>query len=235
MSKESSSITPARIGIGRNGTRPRTSDWISFRADHARARDAVYSELSESFISGLQSKNNCPLVQTLCTDRNDFILNPPKGKKASEDELKKLDGLKKDSDVQIVIADGLSAMAVEANIPDLLAILEDGLRLHKISFGTPIIVRYGRVAIADQISHYLNAKLAVNLIGERPGLSSASSLSAYLTYNPGPATISSDRTVVSNIHLSGTPALEAGAYIAQLCKKILDLKLSGVRLQLHKE
>jgi ethanolamine ammonia-lyase small subunit len=120
---------------------------------------------------------------------------------------------------------------VEANIPDLLPMLEQALTAAGITYGLPVVARYGRVAIADQLGHALNAKLAVNLIGERPGLSSATSLSAYLTYNPGPNTISSDRTVVSNIHSRGTPPVEAGAYVAALCRKILDLKVSGVRLQ----
>lgn len=224
-------ITPARLGVGRSGARPMTSTMLQFRADHARARDAVHSELSESFINKLLGQENAVVLKTLCSDRSDFILNPPKGKKAEDSEISKLNALEKNIDVQIVISDGLSAAAVEANIPDLLPILKDGLELEKISFGHPVIVRFGRVAIADQISHQVQAKMALNLIGERPGLSSAQSLSAYITYNPGPHTISSDRTVVSNIHSAGTPPLEAGAYIVQLCKTILDKKMSGVKLQ----
>jgi ethanolamine ammonia-lyase small subunit len=230
-SNELKEISPARLAVGRSGARPLTKTVLQFRADHARARDAVYSELSEEFIRNLSAKEGSQTLTTLCTDRTDFILNPPKGKKASEAELKKLNGLTKNVDVQIVVSDGLSAAAVEANIPDLLPILKDGLELENISFGAPVIVHYGRVAIADQIAHHVSAKIALNLIGERPGLSSATSLSAYITYNPGPHTISSDRTVVSNIHAAGTPPLEAGAYIVQLCKKILDRKMSGVKLQ----
>lgn len=224
-------ITSARLGVGRSGARPMTKAMLQFRADHARARDAVHSELSEAFINHLMEGEKAFVLKTLCSDRSDFILNPPKGKKAEESELAKLNVLEKNIDVQIVISDGLSAAAVETNIPDLLPILKDGLELEKISFGRPVIVRFGRVAIADQISHHVHARIALNLIGERPGLSSAQSLSAYITYSPGPQTISSDRTVVSNIHSAGTPPLEAGAYIVQLCKKILDKKMSGVKLQ----
>lgn len=229
--KELKEITPARIAVGRSGARPLTQTVLQFRADHARARDAVYSELSDAFLGKLSGLDKSPVLKTLCIDRSDFILNPPKGKKVSDDEICKLTALSRNADVQIVISDGLSASAVEANIPDLLPILKDGFELEKISFGVPIIVRYGRVAIADQLAHHVAAKIALNLIGERPGLSSATSLSAYITYDPGPHTISSDRTVVSNIHSAGTPPLEAGAYIVQLCKKILDLKMSGVELQ----
>ena len=229
--------TPARIGNGRAGSRPRTEAWLSFRADHARARDAVHSEMSEQFIEAMTSERHCAVLQTLCTSREDFILNPPHGKRASNSEMEKLSVLSnaKQSDIQIVISDGLSASAVAANVPDLLPMLEDGLRMEKISFGVPVIVRYGRVAIGDQIAYATGARIVVNLIGERPGLSCATSLSAYITYNPGPHTISSDRTVVSNIHKGGTPPLEAGAYIVQLCKKILRLEISGVRLQQRTE
>ena len=229
--KELKEITPARLGVGRSGARPATSTLLQFRADHARARDAVYSELSTGFIDQLIAKEHAVVIQSMCKDRADFILNPPNGKRASSSELEKLDSLEKNIDVQIVVSDGLSAAAVEANIPNLLPILKDGLEIEKISFSRPVIVHFGRVAIADQIAHQLGAKIALNLIGERPGLSSATSLSAYITYNPGPHTISSDRTVVSNIHTAGTPPLEAGAYVVQLCKQILDLKLSGVKLQ----
>lgn len=225
------SITPARIGVGRSGTRPRTMAMLSFRADHALARDAVHSELSNEFLSKMQDLYHCPIIQTLCTDRQDFVLNPPKGKRANSDELAKLDGLARHNEIQIVISDGLSAMAVEANIFNLLPVLMDGLKFEKISFGSPVIVKNGRVAIADQICHHLGARLAINLIGERPGLSSACSLSSYITLNAGPNTISSDRTVVSNIHEGGTNPLEAGAYIVELCKRILKHNLSGVKFQ----
>ncbi len=227
-----SNATPARIGVGRAGTRPPSSAWIKFRHDHAAARDAVHSELTEAFISDFAHANNLPVVQSLATDRADFVLNPPKGKKTSEAELAKIrQQCPPNQDVQIVICDGLSALAIETNLRELLSMLEDGLKLEGISSGKPILVRYGRVAIADQIGHALGAKLALNLVGERPGLSSGVGMSAYLTYNPGPKTISSDRTVVSNIHDRGTPPVEAGAYIVQLVKTILEKKVSGVELQ----
>ncbi len=196
------------------------------------ARDAVHSELRADFVERFAKGKKIPVLQSLACDRSDFILNPPKGKRLSDKSLAELLASRAPGyDVQFVISDGLSASAVEANIEDLLAMLEHGFALEKITCGTPVLVRYGRVAVADQIGHLVKAKLAINLIGERPGLSSASALSAYLTYNPGPNTISSDRTVVSNIHSGGTPAAEAGAYIVQLAKRILEEKASGVRLQ----
>lgn len=231
MNSPSSNLTPARINIGRTGTRPRLSDWLAFRADHARAQDAVHSELSNSFLERANAKGY-PIVQSVCTGRNEFVLNPPKGKLCSVDELARLtERCLKYKDVQLVISDGLSAKAVEKNMDDLLPIIHDGLELAGLSYGTPIVVRFGRVAVGDQIAHHLTARLVINLIGERPGLSTDESLSAYITLNPGPQTISSDRTVVSNIHRGGTPPLEAAAYVVQRVKTIFKYGLSGVRLQ----
>ncbi|MDZ4832497.1 MAG: ethanolamine ammonia-lyase subunit EutC [Candidatus Melainabacteria bacterium] len=227
-----SNATPARIAVGRAGTRPPSSAWIRFRHDHAAARDAVHSELSEEFIRGYAHAKQLPVVQSMDRDRADFVLNPPKGKKTTDEQLAKIrEQCPSQQDVQIVICDGLSALAIESNLRELLPMLEEGLKIQGITSGKPVVVHFGRVAIADQISHALEAKLAINLIGERPGLSSGVGMSAYLTYNPGPNTISSDRTVVSNIHDRGTPPVEAGAYIVHLAKTILDRKVSGVELQ----
>jgi ethanolamine ammonia-lyase small subunit len=228
---DSTNLTPARINRGRTGTRPPVSEWLMFRADHARAQDAVHSELSEEFLNAMATKGY-PLVQSICSSRTEFIRRPPYGKTCSDAELTRLsERCQKNKDVQIVISDGLSATAVERNVDDLLPIIHDGLELAGLSYGTPVVVRFGRVAVGDQIAHHLGARLVINLIGERPGLSTDESLSAYITLNPGPQTISSDRTVVSNIHRSGTPPLEAGAYVVQRVRKIFQYKLSGVKLQ----
>lgn len=223
--------TPARIGVSRAGARPKTETWLAFRRDHALARDAVLSELSDDFLE-FAAANNFPVIETTARNRSEFILYPPRGKRAEASEIARLQDICiSNVDVQIIISDGLSAVAVEENVPDLYPMLEVGFSHHKISYGPPIVVKNGRVAIGDQLAHALNAKVALNLIGERPGLSTASSLSAYITFAAGPNTISSDRTVVSNIHDGGTPPAEAGAYIVKTIARILDKKASGVRLQ----
>lgn len=223
--------TPARVAVWRAGCRPLTQAWLQFRADHAVARDAVHSELSDEFLE-FARRSQFPVVQSLVDSRQEFVLNPPLGKRVAESTLEEL---KKccpcGQDVQVVISDGLSAAAVEANVRELLPMLRDGLALSQLTVGKPVVVRYGRVAVADPIAHALGARVVVNLIGERPGLSSGVGLSAYITLNPGPQTISSDRTVVSNIHERGTPAAEAGAYIVQLIARIIEKGVSGVRLQ----
>jgi ethanolamine ammonia-lyase small subunit len=225
-------LTPARIGVSRTGSRPLTATWLSFRADHALARDAVNSEISQSFLAQFAEPRKFPLITTTAESRHDFILYPPKGKRTEENTIRELQKTcPSDIDVQIVVSDGLSARAIEENLLDLLPMIEYGFSLSNITVGQIVIAKYARVAIADQIAHSLRAKVALNLIGERPGLSCASGLSAYITYNPGPHTVSSDRTVVSNIHKGGTPPTEAGAFIVKTIERILDKKVSGVRLQ----
>ncbi|HEY9712086.1 MAG TPA: ethanolamine ammonia-lyase subunit EutC [Chroococcales cyanobacterium] len=223
--------TPARVAVGRAGARPATEAWLQFRADHALARDAVRNDFNQQFMD-FAAAQNLPVIQSQARDRSDFIAFPPKGKHVDEQTCQWLKlNCPINKDVQIVISDGLSARAIEDNIDNVLPMLLGGLEQEDISYGTPVVVRYGRVAVADQITHLLGAKLAIMLIGERPGLSAADSMSAYLTYGAGPNTISSDRTVVSNIHSRGTLPVEAGAYIVQIAKRILSLKVSGVKLQ----
>jgi len=228
MLRDLQDSTPARIGVGRTGLRPPINAWLQFRQDHAMARDAVKSEFTQSFVDRVK-RRGFPFIQSTAEDKSDYISFPPKGKATITGKL--LGSCPTGCAVQIVISDGLSAQAIESNIDDVLPMIIDGLALEGITCGLPVVVRYGRVAVADQIAYELNSSLAINLIGERPGLSASDSMSAYLTYNPGPHTISSDRTVVSNIHSRGTLAVEAGAYIVQLAKKILQVKLSGVKLQ----
>jgi len=223
--------TPARVCVGRAGLRATTDTWINFRRDHALAKDAVKSEFSKNFLDFVRDRE-FRFVQSLASDKLDFVSYPPRGKRLNSsnlDELKR--SCSSDLQVQIVICDGLSAHAIEDNIADILPMLTDGFKLERITYGEPIVVRYGRVGVADQISHALRMQVALCLIGERPGLSNPGSMSAYLTYNPGPDTISSDRTVVSNIHTLGTLPVEAGAHVVQLVKRILQRKMSGVELQ----
>lgn len=232
LAEHLSRFTPARINVGKAGNRPRTSTWLQFRADHALAKDAVSSNFSERFLKTFAAQYELPVMETLAKSREEFLLNPPLGKKTSNDildEIVKI--LPTGRDVLIVISDGLSSHAVEENLPDLYPMLLDGFDQSGITTSKGLVVKQGRVAIADQVAHALGARVALNLIGERPGLSTASSLSAYITYNPGPQTISSDRTVISNIHKGGTPAVEAGAFIVKTIARILEKKASGVRLQ----
>lgn len=226
---DTAALTPARLSVLRSGTRPDTFAWLDFRADHALARDAVTTPLDETFKRKFIETYGALLIDSTALTREEYIVNPPSGKRVDANILPARPDIP--CDVQIVIADGLSPRAVEINVPRIYPMLVNGFAEKSISFSPPVIVLNGRVAVADQIAHHNRARIALNLIGERPGLSSAESLSCYLTYNPGPETISSHRTVVSNIHSRGTPALEAGAFIVKLVEIILSRRLSGVSLQ----
>ena len=217
--------TPARIGVWRCGTRPLTDTWLRFRADHAVAQDSVLGEVPEEF----PAKYNMVSVKSMCESKDEYLTRPDLGRKLDEESLNLIRSkCRKGAKLQIIVADGLSSNAVEANIPNLLPAMLQGLEGMKIDVGTPIFVKFARVAIMDAIGEELKPEAAIVLLGERPGLGTAESMSAYIGYNPRAGMVESERTVVSNIHKGGTPAAEAGAHLATLLKKILDARASGV-------
>lgn len=222
--------TPARLGSGRAGPRYKTLTMLRFRADHAAAQDAVFSQVPESF-----AKDHGMLpVQTRCTDKDMYLTRPDLGRCFNEADSKVIqNGLPKGARVQIIVGDGLSAAAIMANAPDCLAALKDGLKLRGIETGQPLFVRYCRVGAGDAVGDLTGCELVCVLVGERPGLVTDKSMSAYLTYRPHTGVSESSRTVVSNIHAQGTPAVEAGAYIAQLIETILKKQVSGVGLHME--
>lgn len=219
--------TPARIGIWRAGARQKTASWLRLLADHAAAQDAVFKDVSEEFIRRM----NLVPIQSACRDKDEFLTRPDLGRRLSEESVRIVrEKGEKDAQVQILVVDGLSSKAIEANVPDLLPALVQGLKAQGIRVADPIFfVKYGRVWIQDPVGMLLNSDLVVSLIGERPGLVTAESLSAYIIYRPNEKTVEADRTVVSNIHRGGIPPAEAGAHLATLLKKILDAKCSGVK------
>lgn len=221
--------TPARLGVGRAGTRYKTETMIRFRADHAAAQDAVFSDVSDEFIKDLGLFK----VETMCKDKDEYLTRPDLGRKFDNEQRNIIDSkCKKNPTVQIYISDGLSSTAIEANVKDTLPALLQGLDAYKIDYGTPFFVKFGRVAAMDQISEITGAEVTCVLIGERPGLVTAESMSAYITYKGTVGMPESRRTVVSNIHKGGTPPVEAGAHIAEIIKRMLGAKASGVDLKL---
>lgn len=222
--------TPARLGSGRAGPRYRTLTALRFRADHAAAQDAVFSQVSENFAR----ENGMQEVQTCCTGKEEYLTRPDKGRCFDEENRKKIRAaIPGTPKVQIVIGDGLSSAAIMANAMDCLEAIRDGLKLRHIDPGTPIFVRYCRVGAGDAIGDVTGCELVCMLVGERPGLVTDKSMSAYITYKPHTGISESSRTVVSNIHAQGTPAVEAGAHVADLIEKILKKKVSGVGLHLE--
>ncbi len=221
--------TAARIGVWRAGPRPLTETLLRFRADHAVAQDSVMGEISEADAA----KYKMIFVKSACKDKDEYLTRPDLGRILDEESMKKIEKeCDKKPQVQIVVADGLSSKAMEANIPDLFPALLQGLQSMGVKVGTPIMAALARVGLMDAIGEAIKPEVCINLIGERPGLGTAESMSAYIVYNPRAGVIESERTVISNIHKGGTPAVEAGAHIATLVKKILDAKASGVNLKI---
>ncbi|EGQ24166.1 ethanolamine ammonia-lyase subunit EutC [Sporosarcina newyorkensis] len=219
--------TPARIAVGRAGSRPKTKTWLQFRLDHAAAVDAVYGEVPDELLDRLGLFQ----VHSKVADKEEYIRRPDLGRKLS-DEGKALiqERCKTSPVVQIVASNGLSAKAIEENLEDVYLSLEQSLNNLNIDMGTTFYVDKGRVAVMDDIGEVLKPDVVVMLIGERPGLVSAESLSAYLCYQPRHGTIEADRMVISNIHKGGIPPVEAGAYLGTVIQKILKYEASGVAL-----
>ena len=226
--KRLKSRTPARLGCGRCGARYKTLTALRFRADHAAAQDAVFSQVAEDFAE----KNGLIPLQTKCQSKDMYLTRPDLGRIFDEETQNKLKSLfPTPPRVQLVVGDGLSAAAIEANAMDCMAAIRDGLKARDIESGQTLFVRYCRVGAGDAIGSVTGCELVCMLVGERPGLVTDKSMSAYITYKPHIGVLESARTVVSNIHAQGTPAVEAGAHIAQLIETILKKQVSGVLLQ----
>jgi len=222
--------TPARLGSGRAGARYKTLTMLRFRADHAAAQDAVFSQVPEDYAG----KNGMPEVKTKCRDKEEYLTRPDLGRTFDEENRKKIrDAVPGKPRVQIVIGDGLSSAAITANAMDCMETIREGLKLKGINAAPPIFVRYCRVGAGDAIGDVTGCELVCMLVGERPGLVTDKSMSAYITYRPRTGVSESSRTVVSNIHAQGTPAVEAGAHIADLIELILKKQVSGVGLHLE--
>ena len=222
--------TPARLGCGKAGPRYKTLTMLRFRADHAAAQDAVFSQMPEDFAK----ENGLVAVQTKCRDKDEYLTRPDLGRCFDEDNQKKIKAAVPTAPrVQIVVGDGLSSAAILSNAIDCMKTIQDGLKLRGIDCGAPVFVRYCRVGTGDAVGDVTGCELVCVLVGERPGLVTDKSMSVYLTYKPHTGVSESSRTVVSNIHAQGTPAVEAGAYVAELIEKILTKKVSGVGLHLE--
>lgn len=221
--------TPARVGVWRSGPRMKTETLLRFWADHAASQDAVQGEVSEEFIEKLGLIS----VKTKCRDKSEYLTRTDLGREFDEDEIEKI---KKECErkpqVQLIVADGLSSTAIERNTEDVLPAIKLGLEAEGIRTGKDVFVRYGRVPSMDVISEVTGAEVCCLLVGERPGLVTGESMSAYLAYKATVGMPEANRTVVSNIYNGGTPTVEAGAHVASIIKQMLDKKASGQNLKL---
>lgn len=235
--REIRSRTPARIFVGRAGAAYRTQTQIDLRAAHAAARDAVRAELDLKSALGDAFLQQWGLfeVATQARSKDEFLMRPDLGRHftdAARDEIAKR--CARDADFQIVIGDGLSVPAVAAQVPSLLPLLAAGAEARDWKIGEPFIVRHCRVGILNEVGEILNPRVAVLLIGERPGLATAESLSAYMAYQPRAAHTDADRNLISNIHSRGVHPESAAKRIVDLATQMMLVGRSGfdVREQL---
>jgi ethanolamine ammonia-lyase small subunit len=216
------SFTPARVAIGRTGHSLPTSELLRFRLDHARARDAVYETLDPASL-GIPHI----LLRSSATDRATYLRRPDLGRRLAPGTRLE----RGDYDAALVIADGLSAPAVHRHAPPLLDALLPKLADWKLA---PLCVALqGRVAIGDEIGHGLGARLAVVLIGERPGLTSPDSLGIYVTWDPRPGRTDAERNCISNVRTEGLSYSAAAELLALLMNAARERRLTGVALQMH--
>jgi len=226
---ELKAFSPCRLAIGKAGARYKTDPELQFRAAHSAAQDAVFSDVDQDFVDGMGFFT----VQTQCESKDVYLTRPDLGRKLSPEGVQTVrEKCVKNPKVQIFVADGLSSAAVAANTAEILPAIVQGLKSYGIETGTPFFVKYGRVAVMDEISEITGADVTCVLIGERPGLITATSMSAYMAYKATVGMPEARRNVVSNIHKAGTNPAEAGAHIADILKMMLDKQISGIELKL---
>jgi ethanolamine ammonia-lyase small subunit len=226
-------LTAARIGLPRSGASIGTGPLLDFQLAHARARDAVHEELDAEKLRADLSALGLPVlvVNSSVGERRDYLMRPDLGRKLCPDAGAVLAPYAGHYDVALVIADGLSARAVQTHAAPVLDSLVPALQAEKLSLAPLVIARNARVAIGDAIAQALGADAVAILIGERPGLSAPDSMGAYLTWQPTSATTDADRNCISNIRPEGIGYADAAFKIAHLLRAMRVRKLSGVRLK----
>jgi ethanolamine ammonia-lyase small subunit len=226
--------TPARLLVGRAGPGYRTATWLGLRADHAAARDAVRAELDLMAAFGEDRIAGYSLfwARTRARTRDEYLLRPDRGRRL-DDESRELVRSRCPAgvDLQVVVGDGLSAAAAAAQAPVLLDRLYEGAQARGWRFGRPFVVRHCRVGVLNDVGDLLDTAVVVLLVGERPGLVTAESLSAYLAYRPRPGHTDADRNLISNIHARGVSAAEATARVLALAARMMTLGTSGVTVK----
>lgn len=217
--------TPARVAVGRSGTRYRTATLLRFRADHAAAKDAVMSEVDKELIARLGLVE----LASQATSKRHFLERPDAGRALSPASRELLLGkCQRAPQVQLCYGDGLSAAAINSHLEAFHGALVAALGKRGLRVGTPVFVRYSRVKVMDEIARSLSAETCVFACGERPGLGFADSLSAYYIYRPGDGATDANREVTSNINPRGLSPVVAADVVAGALQRILEQRRSGV-------
>jgi ethanolamine ammonia-lyase small subunit len=226
--------TPARILADRTGAGYRTAMQLQLRQDHAAARDAVRAEFELERDLGAEFVEQWKVfsVSTMAASKEDYLRRPDLGRRLSERariQVAAHCGL--NPDLQIVIGDGLSVTAVSTQVPPLLPMLAEKTRSRGWEMGNPFAIRYCRVGIMNDVGELLQPKVLVLLVGERPGLATAESLSAYMAYQPRAGHNDSNRNLISNVHARGVSTEAAAARIIDLAEQMMRLQASGVEIK----
>jgi len=226
-------LTAARIGLQRAGAALATGPLLDFRLAHARARDAVHEPLDETRLIADVSGLGGPVlaVASAAEDRQSFLMRPDLGRRLTPAAEKMLMPHTGDYEVVFVIADGLSARAVQSHAAPVLTDAMTALRAEGWRIAPLVIVRHGRVAIGDAVAATLGAACVVVLIGERPGLSAPDSMGAYLTWRPHAGTTDAERNCISNIRPAGIGYADAAFRLVYLLRAMRARRVSGVQLK----
>jgi ethanolamine ammonia-lyase small subunit len=226
--------TPARILAGRAGAAYRTSTQLELREAHAAARDAVRAELNLEavFSAAFLRQWNLFEVSTEARTKQDYLLQPDLGRRLTETSRRGLAArCSRGNDFQIAIGDGLSVTAVAKQVPSLLPLLHEGAVARGWTIGNPFVIRHCRVGVLNEIGELLAPKVAVLLIGERPGLATAESLSAYMAFRPEKTHTDANRNLISNIHSRGLDLQAAADRILSLATQLMTQQISGFHIR----
>src|SRR5262245_27146056 len=225
--------TTARIGVGRAGPRYSTASLLLFQSDHAVTQDALYRDVDQKLLNEF----NLFTVQTKITGgKQEYLLRPDLGRLLNDEAKRTInEKCQKNVNIQLCVGDGLSAAAIEANLRQIFPVIKQGVQTAGLTLGTPFFIKYARVGVMNDVGELIKPDVVILLIGERPGLGRAESMSAYMGYKPKYGDTDADRDVVCNIFENGgTNPLEAGAFVVQIAQKMRKHQASGVKLKLAK-
>lgn len=221
--------TPARIGVGRAGPRPRTGPWLLFQADQAVTQDTLYRDVDPDLLEEMHLFT----VHTAITGgKAQYLLRPDLGRALDADARQMIhERCQPDPQIQVCVGDGLSAQAIEANLPKIWAALVQRCRAAGLSLGTPFFIHSARVGVMNEIGDLLHPQVLMLLIGERPGLGRAESMSIYMAYQPRTGHSDANRDVICNVFEGGLPPAAAAHQAVDLARQMIHYQTSGVSLK----
>jgi ethanolamine ammonia-lyase small subunit len=226
--------TPARVLADRTGAAYRTATQLQLRRDHAAARDAVRAEfeLERDMEAEFVRQWKLFSVSTMAASKDEYLQRPDLGRRLDDNARRLLLAhCARNADLQIVIGDGLSVTAVSSQVPALLPVIAEKAQSRGWTMGQPFVVKHCRVGLMNDLGELLQPKVVVLLIGERPGLATAESLSAYMAYQPRAGHKDSNRNLISNIHARGVSTEAAASRIIDLAEQMMRRQTSGVEVK----